>query len=164
VANFELKHSQPLTRGRFIFYNEVQNLYQTNWAPAILHGLETKSVHQASAEGHTGSTYRMAMEQERANADPPEETKSAETSSDEPLYVISVAAKLVRMPAWTLRVLDEQGIVVPRRTDKKRRLYSDRDLFRLTRVRTLTEEEGVNMNGVRLILKLEADREKGDGI
>jgi hypothetical protein len=82
-------------------------------------------------------------------------------SETEPLYVISVAAKLVRMPAWTLRVLDEQGIVVPKRTDKNRRLYSDRDLSRLARVRTLTEEMGINMNGVRLILQLEEDRDKG---
>ncbi len=84
--------------------------------------------------------------------------------SDEPLYVISVAAKLVQMPTWTLRVLDEQGIVVPNRTDKKRRLYSDRDLAKLARVRTLTEDEGVNINGVRLILQIEEQRNKGDRI
>jgi MerR family transcriptional regulator/heat shock protein HspR len=83
--------------------------------------------------------------------------------SDEPLYVISVAAKLVGMPSWTLRVLDEQGIVSPKRTDKNRRLYSDRDLTRLARVRTLTEEDGVNMNGVRLILKLEEERIASSG-
>jgi MerR family transcriptional regulator/heat shock protein HspR len=90
--------------------------------------------------------------------------KQAEDASpsDEPLYVISVAAKLVRMPAWTLRVLDEQGIVVPQRTDKNRRLYSDRDLAKLVRVRTLTEEEKVNINGVRIILEIEDRRDKGD--
>jgi MerR family transcriptional regulator/heat shock protein HspR len=80
---------------------------------------------------------------------------SEEQNGDEPVYVISVAAKLVGLPAWTLRVLDEQGIVSPKRTEKNRRLYSDKDIVRLTRVRTLTEVEGVNMNGVRLILKLE---------
>ena len=80
---------------------------------------------------------------------------STEQIGDEPVYVISVAAKLVGLPSWTLRVLDEQGIVSPKRTEKNRRLYSDRDIMRLTRVRTLTEIEGVNMNGVRLILKLE---------
>lgn|GEM_PF-6427653 len=76
-------------------------------------------------------------------------------NEDVPLYVISVAAKLVRLPAWTLRVLDEQGIVVPKRTGKNRRLYSDSDLSKLVRVRSLTEELGVNMNGVRIILQLE---------
>lgn len=97
-----------------------------------------------------------------AEGDQPGQDREEIDSDAEPLYVISVAAKLVRMPAWTLRVLDEQGIVVPKRTDKNRRLYSDRDLARLARVRTLTEEMGINMNGVRLILQLEEDRDKGE--
>ena len=84
-----------------------------------------------------------------------DEMQDAETDDESPLYVISVAAKLVRLPVWTLRVLDEQGIVVPKRTGKNRRLYSDSDLSKLMRVRTLTEEMGVNMNGVRIILQLE---------
>ncbi len=83
------------------------------------------------------------------------EAATERNDSQEPLYVISVAAKLVQMPAWTLRVLDEQGIVVPARTDKNRRLYSDHDLAKLLRVRSLTEELGVNMSGVRIILELE---------
>jgi MerR family transcriptional regulator, heat shock protein HspR len=84
-----------------------------------------------------------------------EETVESEADDESPLYVISVAAKLVRLPVWTLRVLDEQGIVVPKRTGKNRRLYSDSDLSKLVRVRALTEEMGVNMNGVRIILQLE---------
>ena len=87
------------------------------------------------------------------------EIPTKEQISDEPVYVISVAAKLVGLPAWTLRVLDEQGIVSPKRTEKNRRLYSDRDIVRLARVRSLTEVEGVNMNGVRLILKIEENRD-----
>jgi MerR family transcriptional regulator/heat shock protein HspR len=74
---------------------------------------------------------------------------------NEPVYVISVAAKLAGLPSWTLRVLDKEGIVCPQRTAKDRRLYSDRDIARLARVRYLTEERGVNMNGVRLILEIE---------
>jgi len=75
--------------------------------------------------------------------------------SDEPVYVISVAAKLAGLPSWTLRVLDKEGIVCPQRTSKDRRLYSDRDIAMLARVRYLTEERGVNMNGVKLILEME---------
>jgi len=74
---------------------------------------------------------------------------------DEPVYVISIAAKLAGLPSWTLRVLDKEGIVSPQRTAKDRRLYSDRDIARLAHVRYLTEERGVNMNGVRLILEIE---------
>jgi hypothetical protein len=90
-----------------------------------------------------------------------DEKEESENDDDLPLYVISVAAKLVRLPIWTLRVLDEQGIVVPKRTGKNRRLYSDVDLAKLVRVRALTEELGVNMNGVRIILQLE-EQNKSD--
>ncbi len=74
---------------------------------------------------------------------------------DAPVYVISVAAKLTGLPAWMLRLLDVEGIVVPTRTDKNRRLYSDNDLVRLERIRYLTEVRGVNMAGVKVILELE---------
>jgi len=74
---------------------------------------------------------------------------------NEPVYVISIAAKLAGLPSWTLRVLDKEGIVRPQRTAKDRRLYSDRDIALLARIRYLTEERGVNMNGVRLILEME---------
>ena len=76
-------------------------------------------------------------------------------ASDEPVYVISIAAKLAGLPSWTLRVLDKAGIVRPKRTAKDRRLYSDRDISLLARIRYLSEERGVNMNGVKLILEME---------
>src|ERR1051326_8040952 len=79
---------------------------------------------------------------------------------DAPVYVISVASKLTGLPAWMLRLLDQEGVVVPTRTDKNRRLYSDNDIERLNRVRFLTEERGVNMAGVKYILEME-DEEKG---
>lgn len=76
---------------------------------------------------------------------------------NEPVYVISIAAKLAGLPVWTLRVLDKELIVRPQRTAGDRRLYSDRDIARLARVRYLTEERGVNMNGVRLILEMDGE-------
>lgn len=79
---------------------------------------------------------------------------------DAPVYVISVAARLSGLPPWMLRLLDQEGIVVPTRTDKNRRLYSDNDIARLERVRYLTEERGVNMAGVRVILEMES-RDEG---
>ncbi len=83
-------------------------------------------------------------------------------ASEEPVYVISIAARLAGLPSWTLRVLDKEGIVRPRRTAKDRRLYSDRDLALLARIRYLSEERGVNMNGVRLILEMEGLAPLGD--
>jgi MerR family transcriptional regulator/heat shock protein HspR len=76
-------------------------------------------------------------------------------SGDEPVYVISVAARLAGLPCWVLRVLDQEGIVVPVRTDSNRRLYSDSDVSLLARVRHLTEERGVNIAGVKVILEME---------
>lgn len=76
--------------------------------------------------------------------------------SDEPVYVISVAARLADLPAWFLRVLDDEGIVVPKRTDSSRRLYSVRDLNRLARVRYLTEDRKVNIAGIKVIFEMEA--------
>jgi len=76
----------------------------------------------------------------------------------EPVYVISVAARLAGLPCWVLRVLDQEGIVVPVRTDSNRRLYSDRDISLLARVRHLTEDRGVNIQGVKVILEMERER------
>ena len=76
----------------------------------------------------------------------------------EPVYVISVAARLAGLPCWVLRVLDQEGIVVPVRTDSNRRLYCDEDISLLARVRYLTEERGVNINGVKVILEMEGRR------
>ncbi len=81
----------------------------------------------------------------------------------EPVYVISIAAKLAGLPVWTLRVLDKEAIVRPQRTAGDRRLYSDRDIARLARVRYLTEERGVNMNGVRLILEMDGAGQMPEG-
>ena len=78
-----------------------------------------------------------------------------QTTGDDPVYVISVAARLAGLPCWVLRVLDQEGIVVPVRTDSNRRLYSDNDITLLNRVRYLTEDRGVNINGVKVILEIE---------
>ena len=77
------------------------------------------------------------------------------TAADEPVYVISVAARLAGMQSWVLRVLDQEGVVVPGRTDSKRRLYSDNDVALLQRIRHLTDVLGVNIAGVKVILEME---------
>jgi MerR family transcriptional regulator, heat shock protein HspR len=73
---------------------------------------------------------------------------------NEPVYVISVAARLAGLKCWVLRVLDEEGVIVPVRTDSNRRLYSDIDISTLNYVRYLTEKRSVNIDGVRVILEL----------
>jgi|GEM_PF-1611679 MerR family transcriptional regulator/heat shock protein HspR len=81
-------------------------------------------------------------------------------SGDEPVYVISVAARLANLQPWVLRVLDQEGVVVPTRTDSNRRLYSDNDILLLSRVRFLMEVEKVNIPGVKLILAMEQQQKQ----
>lgn len=74
---------------------------------------------------------------------------------EEPVYVIGVVCRLVNIPIWTLRQLDKAGVVRPKRTGKKNRLYSLSDLKRLEYVHYLMEKKRVNIHGVKLILEKE---------
>lgn len=76
-------------------------------------------------------------------------------SPDEPVYVISVASKLVDLPIWTLRELDKKGIVCPKRIGRKSRLYSLKDVKRLEYIHYLMEDKHVNIHGIKIILELE---------
>lgn len=78
-------------------------------------------------------------------------------SPDEPVYVISVASKLVDLPIWTLRQLDKAGVVCPKRIGKKSRLYSLKDIKRLEYIHYLMEEKRVNIHGIKIIIKMEAE-------
>jgi len=77
-----------------------------------------------------------------------------ERSLDEPVYIISIAAKLVGVHPQTLRTYERLGFVRPRRTGRGQRLYCEADLERVRQIRRLTEEMGVNLAGVEIILKL----------
>lgn len=76
-------------------------------------------------------------------------------SPDEPVFVISVASKLVDLPIWTLRQLDRNGIVKPKRVGKKSRLYSLKELRRLLYIHYLIQEKHVNISGIKIILEHE---------
>ncbi len=73
---------------------------------------------------------------------------------DRPVYVISVAAELVDMHPQTLRLYERKGLIRPRRSSGKTRLYSDRDIDHLKEIRRLTQELGVNLAGVEEVMKL----------
>ena len=73
----------------------------------------------------------------------------------EPVYVIGIVSQLIRLPVWTLRILDREGIVKAKRRQGRWRLYSLNDLRRLVHVRRLLVERGVNVQGVRVILRME---------
>jgi len=75
-------------------------------------------------------------------------------SKDRPVYVISVAAELVEMHPQTLRLYERKGLIRPKRSAGKTRLYSERDIERLREIRRLTQELGVNLAGVEEIMRL----------
>jgi len=72
----------------------------------------------------------------------------------EPLFVISVAARLVEMHPQTLRKYEREGLIAPSRTSGNLRLYSDEDIERLRQVKYLVEHRGLNLAGVQLVLEL----------
>ncbi len=72
----------------------------------------------------------------------------------EPLFVISVAARLVEMHPQTLRKYEREGLIAPSRTSGNLRLYSDEDIERLRQVKYLVEQRGLNLAGVQLALDL----------
>ncbi|WP_306369703.1 heat shock protein transcriptional repressor HspR [Nocardiopsis sp. CC223A] len=79
---------------------------------------------------------------------------------DAPVYVISVAAELAGMHPQTLRQYDRLGIVSPGRASGRGRRYSMRDVQTLREVQRLSQEEGINLAGIKRILELEHEVEQ----
>jgi len=74
---------------------------------------------------------------------------------DAPVFVISVAAQLAGMHPQTLRTYDRIGLVSPRRTAKRGRRYSARNIAQLRLIQRLSQDEGINLEGIRRILSLQ---------
>src|SRR3954453_15195363 len=74
---------------------------------------------------------------------------------DQGVFMISVAAELAGMHPQTLRIYESRGLIKPKRSPKKTRLYSRRVVERLHRIQELTTEFGLNLAGVERVLALE---------
>ncbi len=72
---------------------------------------------------------------------------------DEAVYVISVAARLADVHPQTLRIYERKGLLKPARVRNRRR-YSEADIERCRLIQELTQEMGVNLAGVRMILEM----------
>jgi MerR family transcriptional regulator, heat shock protein HspR len=77
-----------------------------------------------------------------------------EQNESEPRYVISVAARMLEMQTHTLRYYEKVGIVAPRRSRGNIRLYSERDIALLQRVKAMVDDMGINLPGVEVILRM----------
>ncbi len=80
---------------------------------------------------------------------------------DEPVYLISIVAKILDIHPQTLRQYERENLVCPSRSDGRIRLYSQRDIDRIKLILRLTRELGVNLAGVDIILRL---KENVDGM
>ena len=69
-------------------------------------------------------------------------------------FLISVAAELAGMHAQTLRTYDRLGLVSPQRSSGGGRRYSERDVDLLREVQRLSQDEGVNLAGIKRIIEL----------
>ncbi|ATL71120.1 heat shock protein transcriptional repressor HspR [Nocardia terpenica] len=83
------------------------------------------------------------------NGDP----KRSQSGATE-FFMISVAAQLAGMHAQTLRTYDRLGLVTPQRTSGGGRRYSTRDVELLREVQRLSQDEGVNLAGIKRIIEL----------
>lgn len=75
-------------------------------------------------------------------------------SDEEPRYVISIAARMLGVQSHTLRYYEKIGIMEPSRSKGNTRLYSDRDIARLRRVKSLMDDLGINLAGAEVILRM----------
>ena len=79
---------------------------------------------------------------------------------DQGVYMISVAAELAGMHPQTLRIYEARGLITPKRSAGKTRLYSQEDVDRLRRIQELTSEMGMNLAGVEKVFELEEELER----
>ncbi len=73
---------------------------------------------------------------------------------DEPVFIISVAARMLGLRTQTLRYYESLGLIEPSRTRGNQRVFSRRDIEKVQRIRDLMEDLGVNLAGVEVMLKL----------
>ncbi|HYT78369.1 MAG TPA: helix-turn-helix transcriptional regulator [Actinomycetota bacterium] len=81
--------------------------------------------------------------------------RKREQPEDRAVYIISVAAELAGVHPQTLRIYERKGLLQPARTPGNTRRYSQRDIARLRMIQRLTQEQGLNLAGVKMIVEME---------
>ena len=73
---------------------------------------------------------------------------------EEPVFMISVAARMLGVRTQTLRYYESLGLIQPTRSRGNQRVFSPRDVDRVRRIRSLMDDLGVNLAGVEVVIKL----------
>ena len=81
-------------------------------------------------------------------------SREMDANEAEPRYVISIAARMLNVQTYTLRYYEKVGVIEPHRSKGNVRLYSDRDIAILQRVKSLVDDMGINLPGVEVILRM----------
>jgi len=76
------------------------------------------------------------------------------TDKSRPVYTIGVTSDLIGVSVHTLRMYENEGLILPRRTHSQRRLYSQLDIERLQCIRTMIEERGFNLAGIKAMMSM----------
>jgi MerR family transcriptional regulator/heat shock protein HspR len=87
------------------------------------------------------------------------EDRRTDRAGDRAVYIISVAAELAGVHPQTLRIYERKGLLSPKRTSGNTRRYSERDIARLQMIQQLTQGQGINLAGVKMIMELETQME-----
>jgi len=83
--------------------------------------------------------------------------KDFKIGDKEPVFTISVVSRLLKIPIWTLKKLDREKIVSPKRSSGNDRLYSKNDLKQLHRFWDLMKTRNVKIGGLKVIKELEKE-------
>jgi len=71
-----------------------------------------------------------------------------------PVFTIGIAAEMIGVSVHTLRMYENEGLILPSRTESQRRLYSQSDIERLQCIRTMIEEKGFNLAGIKAMMSM----------
>jgi MerR family transcriptional regulator, heat shock protein HspR len=99
-------------------------------------------------------SWSTSRSEPRSEAEEAADAFRVDDDLDAPVYVISVAADLADLHPQTLRAYEREGLLTPARTEGGTRRYSQRDVERLRFIRRLTQDEGLNLAGVKVVLEL----------
>ncbi len=80
--------------------------------------------------------------------------RNLETDNNEPVFTIGIAAKKLGISVPSMRMYEHEGLLLPFRTDTGRRIYSQEDILRVDRIKSLIKSEGLNLEGIRRLVSL----------
>lgn len=80
--------------------------------------------------------------------------KNRKLNKKEMVFSISAVAKMLAVHQQTIRAYEKSGLLQPKRSDGNTRLFSEEDIHQLEEILYLTHQMGINLAGVKMILKL----------